>query len=327
VYDVTYRQADAYTRTTREIVEYVGRTLTYGNDVASAMELLTDTVLVEPVDPPANATLSEKRLWEKRCDEFVKQETAYKQNMKAAYMIVWGQCSDAMRAKLEARDNHGAIKQAKDVLGLLRNIKDATFSFQGQKNMIHALHEARRRFYTFSQDRNMTCQVYLERFKNQVDVIEHCGGFTSESGIVEKMLPRRVTMATASPIELEVATKKAKERYLAVAFVLGSDRVRYGKLIEDLENSFIQGDDKYPTELTEAYNLLLHWKQDPRVAVRADYATGSGDGVAFANSGYESKGKKDLSHITCFNCKEKGHYANKCPHQGDQIDGECTCTR
>jgi hypothetical protein len=92
--------------------------------------------------------------------------------------------------------------------------------------------------------------VYLERFKNQVDVIEHYGGFTSETGLVGKMLPSRVSLDSASPDLLAVATRKAKERYLAVAFILGSDRVRYGKLIEDMENSYIKGDDKNPAELT-----------------------------------------------------------------------------
>jgi hypothetical protein len=87
-------------------------------------------------------------------------------------------------------------------------------------------------------------------------------------GLLTKMLPFGVSMDNASPDELAVATRRAKERYLAVAFVLGSDRVRYGRLIEDLENSFIQGNDKYPTEVTEAYNLLLHWKQDPRFVAR-----------------------------------------------------------
>jgi hypothetical protein len=104
---------------------------------------------------------------------------------------------------------------------------------------------------------------------------------------------------------LAVAAKKAKERYLAVAFVIGSDRVRYGRLIGDLENSFIQGDDKCPTELTEAYKyniLLLRRKQDPRVAARGGF---SREGVAWITkkegsiSPVSSATRKDITQNKC----------------------------
>jgi hypothetical protein len=58
--------------------------------------------------------------------------------------------------------------------------------------------------------------------------------------------------ANASAAELRVAEAAAKEEYLACAFLLGSDRLRYGKLIEDLENDHIQRNDKYPKTLVEA---------------------------------------------------------------------------
>jgi hypothetical protein len=45
---------------------------------------------------------------------------------------------------------------------------------------------------------------------------------------------------------------------MACAFLVGSDRDRYGKLVEDLENDHIQGSDKYPKTLTDAYSLLVH---------------------------------------------------------------------
>jgi hypothetical protein len=28
-----------------------------------------------------------------------------------------------------------------------------------------------------------------------------------------------------------------------------------------------------------------------------------------------TKKKKDLSHVTCFKCKQKGHYSNQCPEK------------
>jgi hypothetical protein len=42
-----------------------------------------------------------------------------------------------------------------------------------------------------------------------------------------------------------------------MAFLLGADRKRYGKLIEDLENAFTQGQDNYATTVTGAYAMLM----------------------------------------------------------------------
>jgi hypothetical protein len=70
---------------------------------------------------------------------------------------------------------------------------------------------------------------------------------------------------------------------LACAFLLGSDRAHYGKLLEDLKNNYTQGMDNYPPMLQQAYTLLVHWKQDPRNLVRL--MGGVNDGVTFANIG------------------------------------------
>jgi Zinc knuckle len=53
---------------------------------------------------------------------------------------------------------------------------------------------------------------------------------------------------------------------------------------------------------------------------RGNTFSNSRDGVAFAISGSEPNKKKDLPHIPCFRCKEKGHYANKCPREQDVED-------
>ena len=49
--------------------------------------------------------------------------------------------------------------------------------------------------------------------------------------------------------------------FIAYLFVFGADKIRFGKLLEDIENAFTQGDDKFPADLTHAYKLLKNWKQ------------------------------------------------------------------
>ena len=92
-----------------------------------------------------------------------------------------------------------------------------------------------------------------------------------------------MTRDTATPTTLKAAQKYAREQYLACAFLLGSDRKRYGKILENLENEFTQKTDKWPKTSTDAYSLLFNWKQDPCNLLQIVGA--SSDGVAFTNVG------------------------------------------
>ena len=166
VYDCSNprQAADEFTRTTREIAEYTG--MKYGAEVKITIETLQKPILPMPADPPENATATETRVWERRVDAYVKAEVTLDSDLKKVYSLVYGQCSDALRAKLEAIPNHTVVSTNADVIGLLKNIKSATFSFQSQKYDPHALHEAKRRFYQLNQHKNATCQSYLEAFQN-----------------------------------------------------------------------------------------------------------------------------------------------------------------
>jgi hypothetical protein len=74
IYDCSdVRQSDQYTRTTKEIAEYVGRTFTYGGDARLSVETLVLPTFSTPNDPDPSATRTEVRIWEKTVDEYVKQ--------------------------------------------------------------------------------------------------------------------------------------------------------------------------------------------------------------------------------------------------------------
>ena len=62
IYDCDPRQADMYTKTTKEIAEYVGREYKYGSDVRLSIETMAEVTIPEPQDPPPNATRSQERM-------------------------------------------------------------------------------------------------------------------------------------------------------------------------------------------------------------------------------------------------------------------------
>ncbi len=83
-------------------------------------------------------------------------------------------------------------------------------------------------------------------------------------GCVERALANeQVTMKTVSSKQNKTSKNFAREAYLACAFLLGADRNQYGKLIKEIENNYIQGQDGYPKTVTTAYNLSC-WRQNPQ---------------------------------------------------------------
>ena len=57
----------------------------------------------------------------------------------------------------------------------------------------------------------------------------------------------------------KIYLKKARDQYLATSFLLGGTRSKYSLLIADLQNSCILGEDKYPKDLEEVYNMVLSY--------------------------------------------------------------------
>ena len=108
----------------------------------------------------------------------------------------------------------------------------------------------------------------------------------------------------------------ASELYQATMFLHQSDRRRYGKLLEEIENAFTKGNNNYPETLVKAYHLLSEYKHYQPKFVPTD----SSSSVAFVQKtksmSRTSEKVKDDSWIlkaTCHECGEIGHIHPQCP--------------
>jgi hypothetical protein len=139
--------------------KYVGRTYQQGADVKSAIEQIDVgmPVITQPPDPAVGATAAQVRIWEKQINKYVKHLDQRDTNIQTLYSLVWGQCTDAMQAKVESTYGFNAVLVANDGIELL------SYNFQSQKYLPHAIHEAKRRFFLLSQGRQSTVQEYLEQ--------------------------------------------------------------------------------------------------------------------------------------------------------------------
>jgi hypothetical protein len=89
-------------------------------------------------------------------------------------------------------------------------------------------------------------------------------------------------------------------------FIRGANS-NYKSYLTHLCNSYLDGNDIYPTTLHEAYNILQQRESDTIIT-----GVSNADGVAFTTSG----------EVTCYNCGEPGDYAPLCTHEDCRRRGQ-----
>ena len=99
-----------------------------------------------------------------------------------------------------------------------------------------------------------------------------------------------------------------------------SDAKKYGKMLADLENQHLLGNNKYPSNINDAFNILLNYKTPPGSTRSTQVEESEGGyGVAFAQTVNTIAGDDGIVHegITCYNCNSKGHYSSSCPEKNN----------
>ena len=306
------RSADLFIKSKKAIANYVGRTYQHSGDIRGAIEILSLPTIPMPIAPvadPIPPLLA--AFFSEQVKEYVKQTSRLQENIKRLWALVWGQCSDTIRTRLQALDTYEDMHSTSDGLQLLIAIKDLMFNVQEQKYVPLSIHLAKRHFFLLSQGRN-TVGEYYDQFKNQTDVLEHIGAGIGEDEAIMKQVLRSqgIDIDEAMEAQEEAAETEGTKWYLALAFLMGSDRSRFGRLLEKLENDFTAGNDNYPKTLTNAYNMLLEWKDDPRLLMRM----AGNDGVSFATNALDVD--QDTETGTTHQNEEDTTYANTTLGQG-----------
>ena len=245
--------------TVKAIADHVGQAYTHGGDIRFMIENL-DYQFVRPGIPNDNKDVFEMESWKKQLDIYWKRRGIYADNKMKLYSLIWGQSNKTTQSKLETHAEFSRCKSEYDSLKLLKIICEFVFKSDDHQYKYKAKDQAKRKYYNLRQTPDMSCQEYFKKVRNITEVIKSLGGSLANEMHLRDELPEREPRGGYTEAQISAAKTRIQDKTVAYGLLVRADRGRFGKLIEEIENDFLKGHDDYPKTPTEAYNLLVNYR-------------------------------------------------------------------
>ena len=256
-----------------------------GEDIANALENLeeVDFDTMEPVMKQSTDSDTAKKAMENKqfeiqygvqCKEYERRRNQYRENKVAAEALLWNQCTNTMKSKIQSRKDYLTNVKGKPV-ELLQAIKQHALSYESTQYRMKTVCDAMKSFVNLRQKEDESSIDYLKRFKAARDVFySHTGkGFCfpvlleNDANYVTQLRTSVETLRT--PEEREVAkkamqdiAKKHMDEFHAYVYLENADRTRYGSIVTGLESQFNLNNDQYPKTLIDAQNVMENHPYD-----------------------------------------------------------------
>lgn len=330
-----------FTKSLKNIENYIQKTYKTPDDIVKAIQQMKRPVLDYPKQPKrtayqdtATGDIDEdafemaKFAWKEDYKDTRYRINKYNENESNAWALIYDQCTNELKNKLDGTIGYDKAKGDNDVIKLLTMIRGYCCQFDALNDEYMGIVKSLKNLFFFYQKENQQNADYHEDFMALVEVIEEYGGagcLTHFPNLIRKeLLTKDPNMDTtgASAQEVKDAKKRVRDKFLAALMLNGANGTRYGDLKRTIAENYVTGSSEYP-ESPEMVMRILNAYQPPRWNVKRggqEVGAGSEEGAMFAQS---DDGNQDWrANITCHKCKEKGHFARECgkkKEEGEQI--------
>ena len=170
----------------------------------------------------------------------------------------------------------------------------------GLKELLFSAVDVQCKCWTVNQ---LIKNVLMMKQQDQESLAGHCKRFANTVDVAETQWGVSVPTKIGS-------NKATRDKFLACTFLAGVDQKKHGKVVNELNNTCLTGQNNHPTMVEGAVMMLSHCMGD-----KQNHRNEQQREVNVETSFVQRK-----KNVTCCKCEKKGHCANECTAE-DSNDG------
>jgi hypothetical protein len=255
----TADQADLFIRTTEAIADYVGKE--YGWELRILVKYRKEAAFTKPKYPTRGAAVQTRSKegetlalepvdnaqvieYKAELEIYHRKHQVYLADKAKVFVTILGQCTVGVKGWLENGNGLTQLETDCDVIGLLEKLEEMAFSTGGDLDPFLVLNLSLRRLVAIQQGPKEHTAKYHARFETAAKVLTGHWGEFYPTKLVKNGLTKEQT----------------KDRFLARILLMGADKGRFGTLLDELQNNYIGGTDRYPKTLEDTLRLLSKYQ-------------------------------------------------------------------
>jgi hypothetical protein len=163
-----------YGKTLEALNSYSKKHLKYSADLAALFgETMSEPIINMPEEPEEGAGKMQELIYTEEVNEYVKRLREMKSNLATIHAVAWGQCSEAMCAKVKLLSHYKEKAELTDCVWLLQQINAVTLQFDEKRNVLMSLIDARTSLMNCKQEPGEQPVEYGNTIRAWAETIEH----------------------------------------------------------------------------------------------------------------------------------------------------------